>query len=262
MSVSLLGLRNSKTVGGTSQNLRFLIGRILFSSGCYCPFVRESVVQPKSIVIGTCRFKTATPPTADKPQRKTPEQIEAEERKKAKREETHIALIQLDKTIVHTTLEDAKKLSNRRSLNLVKVADYDRKRDSPVYKLLTGAQFRAEELNLTRTKGKDDQQKGAYKGEKLVQINAKIGQHDLDSKINNILSWLKKNYQIRITITSSDQRSLAESVFKKIETGVSDNGRILQKRETPSDIKFQVIPPKAASAAKAPAETTQVDPTQ
>ncbi|CAB0004764.1 unnamed protein product [Nesidiocoris tenuis] len=83
------------------------------------------------------------------------------------------------------------------------------KRDSPVYKLLTGAQFRAEELNLTRTKGKDDQQKGAYKGEKLVQINAKIGQHDLDSKINNILSWLKKNYQIRITITSSDQRSLA-----------------------------------------------------
>uniref|UniRef100_A0A0A9WZW2 Translation initiation factor IF-3, mitochondrial n=2 Tax=Lygus hesperus TaxID=30085 RepID=A0A0A9WZW2_LYGHE len=182
---------------------------------------------------------------------KTPEAKEAEEKKNAKRKETHIALINPDKTVTHTTLEDANKLSKRRDLKLIKISDYDRKRDSPVYQLMTAAQFREEALSLKKTKKSEDK-KGPYKGEKLLALNSKIEVHDLESKIHKMVGWLEKNFEVRVTISGNKPEDgvMAEKVFKRIESIVGSQGRILQKRSSGNDVKFQVVPPKQPKTSK------------
>ncbi|KAF6202658.1 hypothetical protein GE061_003057 [Apolygus lucorum] len=189
---------------------------------------------------------------------KTPEAKEAEERKNAKRKETHIALIHPDKTVTHTTLEDATKLSNRRDLKLIKISDFDRKRNSPVYQLMTATQFREEALSLKKSKNADDK-KGPYKGEKLLALNSKIEVHDLESKIHKVVGWLEKNFEVRVTISGNKPEDAvsSEKVYKSIESIVGSQGRILQKRGSGNDIKFQIVPPKQQKSKTAEPDVQQ-----
>ncbi|XP_026468579.1 uncharacterized protein LOC113372460 [Ctenocephalides felis] len=71
---------------------------------------------------------------------------EAPEPKKKKVFIPRITLISSDESISVTTLEEAKKISTRRDLKLVKITDMDTKTQRPIYRLMTGAQYFEEDL--------------------------------------------------------------------------------------------------------------------
>ncbi|XP_014288058.1 translation initiation factor IF-3, mitochondrial [Halyomorpha halys] len=153
----------------------------------------------------------------------------------------YITLIGTDGIPTTSILESAIKLSKRRNLKLIKVSDYDSIRQSPVYKLLSGAEVLKDDLEGRKNKKKSVT---GFKGEKILSIADNISLHDLESKCKNILKWLEKNYEVKITISGSTTKTNGETIFKEIEQKIKEHGRILQKRGSGNDIKFQIIPPK------------------
>lgn len=97
-------------------------------------------------------------------------------------------------------LEQARRIATRRDLKLVKVMDMDHKTQRPVYKLMTGAEYFEEDLN--RRKEKSLRKNEELKDPKLVNLSYKISGHDLASKIKNIVKWLNKSHEVRITINA------------------------------------------------------------
>lgn len=78
------------------------------------------------------------------------EKVDAE--KKKKKQIPRITLISDGDKIEITTLEEAQKLGLRRNLKLVKVIDLDTKTQRPVYKLMSGAEYFAEDLKQREEK--------------------------------------------------------------------------------------------------------------
>lgn len=122
--------------------------------------------------------------------------------KKTKRNIPKITLISTDNILV-TTLEEAQKLSKRRDLKLVKVIDLDTKSQRPVYKLMTGNEYHAEELKQREQKKKDKENDNSLKGEKVLMLNANIGVNDLNVAANKIIKWLNKRYETRVIINGN-----------------------------------------------------------
>ncbi|ERL85114.1 translation initiation factor IF-3, mitochondrial [Dendroctonus ponderosae] len=143
-----------------------------------------------------------------------------------------------------STLEDAQKIAKRRDLKLIKLLDLDTKTDRPVYRLMTGAEYHHEDLKQRETK-KAIKAKGAFKKEKLLIMSQNITEHDLQTNINKLLKWISRRYEVRIVINGNSENSTkSENVFATIQKSVTDQGRIVQKRQKGSDIKFQILPPK------------------
>lgn len=72
--------------------------------------------------------------------------------KKKKQIIPRITLISDGDKIEITTLDEAQKLSHRRNLKLVKIVDLDLKTQRPIYKLLSGTEYFAEELQQRENK--------------------------------------------------------------------------------------------------------------
>ncbi|XP_063223489.1 translation initiation factor IF-3 [Bacillus rossius redtenbacheri] len=143
-----------------------------------------------------------------------------------------------------TTLAEAHKISKRRDLRLVKTVDFDSKTGRPVYQLLTGAKF-FEEEKKQRQLLKSNKKDVGFKGEKILSLSSKISEHDLKSKLNKMLEWLVKRYEVRVAITAEPHNvGLAEQVYESLVKGIKTEGRIVQKRLKGSEIRFQVLPPK------------------
>lgn len=71
------------------------------------------------------------------------------------------------------------------------------------FRLMTPADYHREELD--NRKAKQEARKNSFiKGEKLLTISTRIGQHDLMTAINKILKLLEKHYEVRIVITGQD----------------------------------------------------------
>lgn len=153
-----------------------------------------------------------------------------------------VTLIQ-DGEVLITSLEDAQKLSKRRNLKLVKMIDIDTKTERPVYKLMTPHEYNAEDLKQRERKKKDKENK-TIKGEKILMVGQNISEHDLNTQINRIVKWLARSYEVKVVINGDSSMTKAESVFNTIEKDVGTLGRIVQKRQKASDIKFQILPPK------------------
>ncbi|XP_050507874.1 uncharacterized protein LOC126885357 [Diabrotica virgifera virgifera] len=142
-----------------------------------------------------------------------------------------------------TTLEEAQKLSKRRDLKLVKIVDLDTKTQRPIYKLMTGAEYHAEDIKQ-RLQKKEEKQ-GAIKGEKVLILNHKIFEQDLQTQIKKIGKWINKMYEVRVVINGdSSNMEKAEFLYSAIEKSLEKDVRIVQKRQKGSDIKFQILPPK------------------
>ncbi|XP_057658265.1 translation initiation factor IF-3 [Diorhabda carinulata] len=154
-----------------------------------------------------------------------------------------ITLIQ-DQQLSVTTLEEAQRLSKRRNLKLVKIIDLDTKTQRPIYKLMTGSEYHAEDLKQRAIKKEEKQ--NAVKAEKVLIINHNIYEHDLQVHLKKINKWIDKLHEVRVVINGdSNNMEKAESVYANIEKALSTgNSRILQKRTKGSDIKFQILPPK------------------
>lgn len=154
-----------------------------------------------------------------------------------------ITLISDNDKIDVMTLDQAKKLSVRRDLKLVKIMDLDTKTHRAVYKLMTGSEYYAEDLKK-REERKLAKAEPHIKGEKLLTIANKISQHDLNSKISTCLKWLQKYYEVRVVITGSENEiAKSEKIVVDIETQVGEIGsRIMQKRIKDGTIKFSILP--------------------
>lgn len=125
-----------------------------------------------------------------------------------------ITLISNDDKVTITTLEEAQKLSKRRDLKLVKIIDVDTKSQRPVYKLMTGAEYHAEDLKQREQRKQERLNSDALKGEKVVMLSSGIAEHDLKTQVNKVVKWLGKRYEVRFIINGdADKMDKAVSIF-------------------------------------------------
>lgn len=148
-----------------------------------------------------------------------------------------ITLLGPDKDISVVTMDVASKMCERRGLKLVKIIDIDTKTQRPVYKMMTSNQFLKED-KIHQIK--DEKKLNKLKGEKTALISCRIGQGDLDSKINNFRKWLIKMHEVRITVTGDTANEIADEIIKMTQ----DCSRVVQRREKGDFVKFQLLPPK------------------
>lgn len=149
-----------------------------------------------------------------------------------------ITLLGLEKDISVVTLDVASKMCERRGLKLVKIIDIDTKTQRPVYQMMTANQFLKEDQKSHWNK--DEKNHNQLKGEKTSLINCRIGQSDLESKVNNIRKWLSKMHEVRVTITGDTANEIADEVIKMTQ----ESSRVVQRREKGNAVKFQLLPPK------------------
>lgn len=81
------------------------------------------------------------------------------------------------------------------------------------------------------------------KSDKMLNLNNKIAEHDLQSRLKHIEKWLTKQHKIIVVVSGTvSDVSLSEGIFKQIEQTVEGKGRIVQKRNKGSEIRFQILP--------------------
>lgn len=135
--------------------------------------------------------------------------VTGEEKKKKTNIIPKITLISGDQLTI-VTLEEAQNISKRRDLKLVKIVDLDTKTQRPVYKLMTGSEYHAEDLKQREQK-KKEKQKGGIKGEKVLIIKHNITEHDLQTDIKKITKWISKSYEVRVVI-NGDSTNMDKAV--------------------------------------------------
>lgn len=119
----------------------------------------------------------------------------------------YITLIGTDGKLSTSTLEAANKLAKRRDLKLIKVSDFDIKKQNPLYKLLSSNQILEEDIHLKKA---SKENKG-LKAPKIVSMSHKISEHDLKSKAKSIIKWLEKSHEVKVTITGTQDTHQAVS---------------------------------------------------
>ncbi|XP_058066668.1 translation initiation factor IF-3 [Anopheles bellator] len=154
-----------------------------------------------------------------------------------------VTLIGSDESISVVNLEEATKISNRRNLKLVKVSDLDTKTQRPVYRLMTGSEYLTEDLKRREEK-KKSKQDATVKGDKVLTISARIAEHDLVSKMQNVQRWLNKSFEVRVVVTADGAANKAklEDIVSRFETSVKECGKIVQKRLRDNDMRFNILP--------------------
>ncbi|XP_041782632.1 translation initiation factor IF-3 [Anopheles merus] len=160
-----------------------------------------------------------------------------------------VTLIAADESISIVNLDEAGKIANRRNLKLVKITDLDTKTQRPVYRLMTGSEYLNEDLKRREEK-KKSKQDASVKGDKLLTISARIAEHDLASKIQNVLKWLSKSYEVRIVVTGdgAGNKAKQEDIAQRFEASIKDTGKIVQKRLRDNDLRFNILPTAGGSA--------------
>lgn len=136
----------------------------------------------------TSIFEDNNPDVNSKPQRPKTEPI------------PKITLILLNGSITVTELEDAQRLAKRRNLSLIKVSDTANKAQRFVYKLVSNS-------TLIDEIGDDEiiqRNKQKSKDTKLLYISGKITEHDLQTKLRNVVKLLQKGNKVKIVLTLND----------------------------------------------------------
>lgn len=88
--------------------------------------------------------------------------------------------------------------------------------------------------------------KPATKSDKMLSLNNKIAEHDLQSRLKHIQKWLAKKHKIIVVISGSvSDLATSEKIFKQMEEVSEGMGRIVQKRTKGSEIRFQIMPIEA-----------------
>lgn len=111
---------------------------------------------------------------------------------------TYITLLGVDNSMSITTIEEAKKLADRRNYTLEKVIDFDPKSRRAVYKLMTESQY----LQYIKNDWEDTNSKKEKfnKDEKLVSLSSNTNDNDVLTKLKMIKKWLTKKLEVRVVI--------------------------------------------------------------
>lgn len=141
------------------------------------------------------------------------------------------------------SLDQAKKIAEKRNMKLVNIIDKDTKSSRPIYKLMTSHDYHAEELKKREEK-KEMRNQAHIKSEKLLTINNKISAHDLDSKVVKVKKWIEKLHEIRVVVGGEEgNMASAEKITKALEDAAKElNARVLQKRTKDNTIRFTIMP--------------------
>lgn len=148
-----------------------------------------------------------------------------------------ITLLGPDNDLSVVTMDVATKLCERRGLKLVKIIDIDTKTQRPVYQMMTTSQLAKGDRKSDQKK---DEKNRKLKAEKTALINCRIGEADLESKVNHFRKWLNKMHEVRVTVSGDSANEVADKIIKMTE----DYSRVVQRREKGDTIKFQLLPPK------------------
>ncbi|EDW60566.2 translation initiation factor IF-3 [Drosophila virilis] len=185
---------------------------------------------------------------------------------KANRQQQKITLISPNQSISITTLDEAQKLAKRRDLHLLRLQQPDAKTGRIMFKLVTTAEMLADESEGKGAAKSTTGDKGNKKSEKSLTIGARITDHDLASRLKNITKWLNKRHEVRILIqgnASGADEGNAERIVKTIEATIKEPqilGKIVQKRQKGSFIKFSIMPVAAAVEAGTTTTTPPLSP--
>ncbi|KAL0839603.1 hypothetical protein ABMA28_016285 [Loxostege sticticalis] len=162
---------------------------------------------------------------------------------KRKNLENRITLIGTDNSVSITDLKNAENLSIRRELKLVKIQDVDAKTRRPIYKLMTNSEYHSEELERRKEK-QESRQKNSIRGQKLLSISSKIGEHDLMTGVKKMVKLLDKQYEVKIIIAGDGDNAshTSERIYSVIEKNIKSSGQVVQKRNKGNSLRFQLLP--------------------
>ncbi|XP_062129349.1 translation initiation factor IF-3, mitochondrial [Drosophila sulfurigaster albostrigata] len=183
---------------------------------------------------------------------------------KPNKSQQKITLIAQNQTMSVTTLDEAQKLAKRRDLHLLRLNQTDAKTGRAIFRLVTAAEMLADDRDA-KGAAKSSAEKGK-KAEKSLTIGARITEHDLASRLKNIIKWLNKQHEVRILIqgnSSGADDGNAERIVKSIEATIKEPnviGKIVQKRQKGGFIKFSIIPVATASTTASTASPSNVNP--
>lgn len=78
-----------------------------------------------------------------------------------------------------------------------------------------------------------------------MNIGAKIASHDLIAKLKLVQKWVQKSYEVRVIITKDGgEVNKMEQIAKEIEKVASQDGRVVQKRNSSVDVRLSILPVK------------------
>ncbi|RVE45969.1 hypothetical protein evm_009372 [Chilo suppressalis] len=162
---------------------------------------------------------------------------------KKKTFENRITLIGADNTVSIIDLKSAESLSLRRELKLVKIQDVDSKTRRPVYKLMTNSEYHEEELEK-RKERQEARQRNSIKGQKLLNLSSKIGEHDLMTSVKKMIKLLEKQYEVQVILmyVGQDGEKVCEKMYDIIEKNTKSAGKLVQKRNKGNSLRFQLLP--------------------
>lgn len=115
-----------------------------------------------------------------------------------KQMKTYITLLGTDRNKSITTIDDARKLADRRHLKLIKVLDFDPKSKRAVYELKTEAQYFQDDPDWSETQSKKHT---FIKRDKVVSFSSNISENDLLTKVKLMKKWLSKELEVKVIIT-------------------------------------------------------------
>jgi len=176
-------------------------------------------------------------------------------KKKPKTLETpKILLLSETNALTVVTLDEAHKMALKKRLHLVEVhgeSAIHLSKDKKVYKLVKDLEF-VEDKEVTL---KDPKEKEVKKEKELktVILRSKAADHDVLSKVKQMVKWIEKGHPIRVMIGQEGDKGNSEHVYHLIESNMKESGaRFLQKVKKGDQIRFQVVPPKEGQPVNVP----------
>ncbi|XP_077292589.1 mitochondrial translation initiation factor 3 [Arctopsyche grandis] len=167
-----------------------------------------------------------------------------------------ITLISSDNSVSILDKAEAENIAKIKRFKLVKIEDYDAQTRRPVYKLMSPSEYLKEEMQK-RSEKKADKNKSTIKGRKVLPIATKIGDNDLQTRINNLKRWLDKNYEVKVIINGDKENTeKSAKIFTKVTGECPPECNIQQKVVKGGDIKF-VVCPQPRSETKASDDASQ-----
>lgn len=76
---------------------------------------------------------------------------------------------------------------------------------------MTSSEYHAEELSKRKEK-QLARQNASIKGEKLLTLSSRIGEHDLMTGIKKMLKLVEKQYEVKVVIAGDDAEAATKSV--------------------------------------------------
>lgn len=76
---------------------------------------------------------------------------------------------------------------------------------------MTNSEYHAEELEHRHLK-QTARENNPKKGEKLLTLSSKIGEHDLMTSVRKMMKLLDKQYEVRVIVTADGENASDKSV--------------------------------------------------